>query len=320
MVKNQNKLDAEKRRDLLKKNLQKISGITTISCRQIKAKYDFDFPSSLAASLNDSEINIAICASDKISTKSCYELDTWAFALYYKMQTKANTINFYVQIPNVPFALENQKWYDLFIKRISFLVEYKKVITNFTLQTFDVNGENHNIITIPEWKSVIQEIDLKNIYTPLDLSTRNSKTTRDNEDKEQERIIDELKKDQKNLFIQKEFTFVYQKHRRINNSFRNRIDVLYADNLNITIIELKVKKDLDVVAQILDYYIFVLTHISYFRNAGWEFIAPGKAIRSIILCTVKHPILENVTNTYKLFGFPNLEFGESNNGNYPISF
>lgn len=320
MVKNQNKLDAEKRRDLLKKNLQKITGITTLSCRQIKAKYDFDFPSSLAVSLDYSEINIAICSHDKGKTKSCYELDTWAFALYSDMLKKPNTINFYVQIPNIYFVLENEKWYDLFIKRISFLIEFKKVSTNFTLQTFDEIGENLNTITIPEWKSVIQEIDLKNIYSPMQLNIRNSKTKHNKEDIEQDKIILELSKNRKNLFIQKEFTFVYQKHIKTNRFFKNRIDILYSDNLNINIIELKVKKELDVVAQILDYYIFVLTHISYFINAGWEFITPDKTIRSIILCNFKHPMLDNVAHTYKLFGFPGLEIGESNNGKYPISF
>lgn len=99
---------------------------------------------------------------------------------------------------------------------------------------------------------------------------------------------------------------MYQKHKNINNFSKNRIDILYADNLNINIIELKVKKELDVVAQILDYYIFVLTHISYFKNAGWEFITPDKTIRSIILCTFKHPMLDNVANAYKSFGFPRL--------------
>lgn len=316
VVKSNNKLEAEKRRETLNSKFGKITGLKTLSYQEIKNKYKFDFPSSLAVSINDSEINIAICSKDKLEAKTNYELETWAFALLSKFVNNFTTVRFYVKLHYSYEELKKEKWYNLFLKRLSFFNKYKTISTSLFLYTFDDDTISKTPHKIPDWEEKIQESSVENIYESQKLKIRLSKAMRNKEDIEQDRIISTLLKRYPNSFIQKEFPFAFEKNIAANKLSKNRIDILHTDDKFINIIEVKVKKELDVISQLLDYYIFVLLHLQYFELKSWNAIKPDKTIRSLILCTTKHPLLDSTADIYKKFGFESIEIYECNNGHY----
>ena len=127
VVKSNNKLNAENRRKILDLNLKAIKGIDTISSEEIFLKFGLIFPSAHAVSLSNTELNIAICSKDKLEAKVNYELETWAFALLSKLNSNITNINFYIRLHFDYKCLLNEKWFDLFLKRISFLNEHKEI-------------------------------------------------------------------------------------------------------------------------------------------------------------------------------------------------
>ena len=109
---------------------------------------------------------------------------------------------------------------------------------------------------------------------------------------------------------------MYQKLKVANKKPINRIDIIHTDSKHINIIEVKVKRELDVIAQVLDYYIFIKTHKHLFEKSGWDKLKSNKNIRCYILCTQQHIILKDVAEIYRKFGFNNLKILEKQSGQY----
>jgi len=281
----------------------------------------FDFPSNIFPFLKENRLIIAVNLEEREKFKSKYELETWAFALYYSLNDSTITeISFYLFTDINQVELNEQKWIHLLLHRISFFNQHKSV--NVELNCFTINFEDKiTELPIKDWDLIVKDINSENVCNYDEVKKRRDKTERNLEDKEQVRIINQLKLIHPSSFVFKEFPISYKNEKGLSDTKRkrgNRIDILFMNDGILSIIELKVhtNNELDVIAQILDYYIYALRYSTLFPEFGWDKLINITEIKCIILCEHKHPLLDNVAAVYKKFGFSNLEIITKENGSY----
>lgn len=281
----------------------------------------FYFPSNIFTFLKENRLIIAVNLEERNKFKSKYELDTWAFVLFESLNgTNISEISFWLYSGLEHEELYQEKWIHLLVHRISYLKRYKSLTVE--LKLFTTNSTNtYKEFEIPLWDVLSNEKNEKNVYNSSELKPRNEKLDKNLEDKEQLRIINQLKSKYPSSFVFKEFPVCYKKEKGLSDTKRkrgNRIDILFMNDGILNLIELKVNtnNELDVIAQILDYYIYVLRYSELFPQFGWEKLVNITEINCIILCEHKHPLLDKVAAVYKRFGFSNLEIITKENGIY----
>lgn len=272
----------------------------------------FDFPSNIFPFLKENRLIIAVNLEEREKFKSKYELDTWAFALFNSLKdTVITEMSFYLYTNLNQNELNEQKWIHLLLHRISFYNRHKSI--NVEVNCFTINSKDKTTeLPIKDWDLLVEDINTENVYNYEEVEGRNDKTERNLEDKEQIRIINLLKLNYPTSFVFKEFPLSYKNEKGLSDKKRkrgSRIDILFMNNGILNIIELKIKgnRELDVIAQILDYYIYVLRYYERFPKVGWDKLNEIKLIKCFILCEDKHPLLDVVASVYKQFGFNNLE-------------
>ncbi len=312
-----NKDIANERRLKLKHLLEKLTNAPSLSKMEIKNKFNFDFPSSIIVTMSAKTLNVAIDSDDKIEAKVSYELDTWAFALMSKLSSIIKNINFYILLRRDYEQLSKIKWFYLFMIRLSYLNKNKPEDFEFNIYTIRTGSLIRQKIDIHKWLDIEGNISFDNIYRPNQLNIRRNKSKHSVEDAEQNEIIKNLQIKNPSAFIFKEFPIFFSELPNYRQS-GNRIDIMFTDEKNNIIIEVKVGLiELEVVSQILNYYIFIICHRNYFETQGWEHLKGDKEISCIILCKRKHPMLDELLKMYGQFGFNEIKVIEKTSQGYP---
>ena len=272
--------------------------------------------------INSSELIVALDFEDRCATRSKYEPDTWAFALYSSFSNKEviKKISFYIQSEKTIEDLRFEKWVYLLEIRIAYLVKFKQSNTP-DINLYLLNQSNSKIKKVRslKWSEILAKSPVENVYSCDELQDRKSKSRHDKEDKEQDRIICEIKRQKPKSFVFKEFPICFKYLGNVKNKQANRIDIVYMEGDKLVIIEIKVSdnKELDVIAQILDYYIYFMRFHKGLAKKGWKAFAGFKKINCLILDEKKHPLLEKIEDVYKSYGFSDLKMITKNsNGTY----
>jgi len=283
--------------------------------------HSFRFPSNIFALLKDKKLIIAVDLEERTKFKSKYELDTWAFVLFESLKDpNISEISFWLYTDLEHDELNRQKWIHLLVHRISYLKKHKSLPIELRLFTLNSTNDVKEFV-IPYWDLLSKEISEKNVYYSSEVKLRKDKVDKNLEDTEQRRIKKALENKHPTSFVFKEFPVSYKNEKGLSDTKRkrgNRIDILFKNDGILSIIELKVDKNnkLDVIAQILDYYIYVLRYSALFLEFGWDKLNNITEIKCIILCEHKHPLLDKVAEVYRQFGFNYLEIITKENGIY----
>jgi hypothetical protein len=255
------------RRELLRKNLGKALGSgmwTPKECASILRK---PFPSSLVAGRVGDTLVVACDSADRFATKSKYELDTWALALLSRSMLKdVERLRLVIQAPAATDA-SSQKWFHFLIRRLSYLrkgTNGRVLELNILRPTAELEA-----VAIPPWSAILAEGKSIRPYPLAVLAERGSKSKRNMEDMEQDRIKAIL--DAQDIPAFKEFP-ISLKHGSLADDAAYRIDIVYRAGPGcLAHVELKAgdNKDLDVCAQSLDYHIY-LSQIQASLGADWK--------------------------------------------------
>lgn len=312
-----NKDIANERRAKLKDSLEKLTQSPTLTNKEIKRMFNFDFPSSIIVTMANGILNVAVDSDDKTEAGVKYELDTWAFALMSKLNSKIKNINFYIFWRQNYEQLLKTKWFYLFMIRLSYLNNHRPKDFEFNVCTIQYELQVAKKRPIHNWIDIVENISFDNIYKPDQLNERRNKSKHSEEDAEQNEIIKNLQIKYPSAFIFKEFPIFFSDLPNYKKC-GNRIDIMFADEKNNIIIEVKVGLiDLEVASQILNYYIFTICHRNYFEIQDWEHIKGDKEISCIILCKRKHPMLDELLKMYGQFGFNKIKVIEKTSQGYP---
>ena len=322
MKSNQNKKTesrrkAEFRRARLRRNIESILRVKTLTKKDIKDQYDLVFPKSLVAGVDNNRLIVCADFEDRQETKSKYELDTWAFALYScSHEKKINNIELYIHRVKEVGELYEQKWFFFLERRLAYMNRFRESMPKLKLYVIYSGQPMPEKQFLPSWKSILSEAHAGDIYLPEELGKRNSKQERNEEDMEQDRIMSKINERQLTVPCFKEFPICLKKYSHLKNKRPPRVDIIFAEGNQLNIIELKAgfNKELDVIAQILDYYIYFVKVKKYFNERKWEKLRDINIIKCFILDAKKHPKLKNTLRIYKSYGFKNVELLTKNEG------
>ncbi len=279
------------RQALENKVLEKYASIQPKVVKSIKGKKK---PSCLCMLDCGSKLVTAMDANEKHLFKSDYEMDPWTFAYIESVDSK--------KIRDVDFIVYAEKysdfkssvWFVHLSDRLKFVADNGSV--NISLFWID---EHSNLSRISI--DIVRHLD--NVYDFISVGQdRGSKEDHNAEDKVQDNILEVISSKYPSAFVMKEFP-VSHKEGKLETNKPYRIDILAALNRVLLIGEVKVgnNKAIEVIPQILDYYLHLKQNLTHFAQQGWD----NEQLRNLetVICYLfydkHHPLFNLALSLYE---------------------
>ena len=297
---------AKVRRAKLDRELSHFFSCNPLSQRDVRKIIGQKAPSAFTFIRSQQEFIVAVDEDDRKDSKVKYELDVWGFVFFFELMASGiKNLHFIIKISQNT-GIRNEKWFVLFLKRISYLKSLSNIEFNHKISF--LNHSKLSAVEIPAWSWENNNEYLA--YLPEVLNEREPKSKRNREHLLQWKIMKKIKKDSPESRVMPEFPC--QVILKNGDKQKLSIDLIVFSPKEIRIIEVKHgdNKDLEAIPQTLDYFICIKKTLNQILKS--EEIPTTHSIKSFpcyLASPMAHPLFEKAAKAYSILGFK-IEFIE----------